>query len=555
MKRALTINFVLVIFLLFSFGVVLAEEAEIITAIELEGNKLISDDEIMAVIETEPGVLLNQEQLKADIQAIGKMGYFQDVRISFESYQGGLKAIYELVENPVVNEIVFEGNESFDDSTLLSLSGIQAGEILNVNKLDQAVKTITQNYQDEGYVLAKFADVNVSQEGVLNFKINEGYLNKIVINGNEKTKEFVILRKLDLTEGEVININEIRKGSNELARLNYFEDIQPRFERVEDENKPNYVNLVLDLTEANTGSARLGGGWSTKDGWFGFFDIKERNLFGNAQTLNFRWQFGGTNDYSLSFYEPWLYGSNTSFGISLYDRRSEGSDSEMGDYSEHRQGGSISLGHPLTSEWDGKITFRVEGSETDWVDDYPDEEGITRSLTLQTNRDTTNHPFNPTDGGIDTISVEYAGQYLGGDNNFTKYNLETRRYFNGFKRGHAWALRLKTGLGEGDIPWHEEYRLGGSESLRGYDPGYFSGENMLLLSAEYRLPIADNFTGVVFADSGKTWDNNEELDLEELNYSLGLGVRMNTPIGLLRLDYGFNEEGQGQPQFSIGQTF
>ncbi|MCG8515437.1 MAG: BamA/TamA family outer membrane protein, partial [Halanaerobiales bacterium] len=101
----------------------------------------------------------------------------------------------------------------------------------------------------------------------------------------------------------------------------------------------------------------------------------------------------------------------------------------------------------------------------------------------------------------------------------------------------------------------EKYRLGGSETLRGYDYGSFSGNNLLLLKVEYRFPIVDNFTGVVFADGGNTWDELAEIELGELHYSLGLGIRMNTPIGMIRLDYGFNEDGGGQPHFSIGQSF
>ncbi|MCG8516178.1 MAG: BamA/TamA family outer membrane protein, partial [Halanaerobiales bacterium] len=101
----------------------------------------------------------------------------------------------------------------------------------------------------------------------------------------------------------------------------------------------------------------------------------------------------------------------------------------------------------------------------------------------------------------------------------------------------------------------EKYRLGGSETLRGYDYGSFSGNNLLLLKVEYRFPIVDNFTGVVFADGGNTWDELAEIELGELHYSLGLGIRMNTPIGMIRLDYGFDEEGSGQTHFSIGHSF
>lgn len=133
--------------------------------------------------------------------------------------------------------------------------------------------------------------------------------------------------------------------------------------------------------------------------------------------------------------------------------------------------------------------------------------------------------------------------------------MDMRRFYPGFKSNHAWALRLKAGKGEGELPQLEKYTLGGSQSLRGYEYGAFYGDSLLLLNLEYRLPIADNFTAVVFADAGNVWEKEESIDLGDLRYSIGAGLRMNTPIGQLRLDYGFNEDGGGQPHFSIGHTF
>ncbi|MDI3547064.1 MAG: outer membrane protein insertion porin family [Halanaerobiales bacterium] len=562
MKRLIVLTTIMILLLL-SWSNVLAEDSQVITGISLEGNNIISDQEILSVIKTKAGDILDEKQLKADMEAIYDLGYFQDVKVSFEVYQGGLKAIFELVEYPVVKEIVFKGNQAYEQATLFKMTEVEAGKILNHQKLVNTRKKIEQKYHDDGYILARFTDINISPEGVLTFEINEGYLNKIILKGNEKTKDFVILRELNLKEDQVLNIKEIQKGIQKLVRLNFFENIEPELERVD--NESNKVDLVIKVTEAKTGNLGAGVTWSSKDGWLGFVNVKERNLLGNGQSLGFSWEFGGVTNYSLNFHEPWLSGTPTSFGISLYDKTADGSDALKGEYEEHRQGGSISLGHKVIKEWYGKVRFKLENSEIDWKNNTYTEDGkeyklidesnSVRSLTLQVSRDTTNHPFNPTEGVIDIFSIEYAGQVLGGDANFTKYNADLRRYYPGFKPNHAWALRLNTGIGDGDMPELEKYRLGGSETLRGYDHGTFSGNDMLLLSAEYRFPIAENFTGVIFADGGNTWDSLDDIDFSEIHYSLGAGLRMNTPIGMIRLDYGFNEDGDGQPHFSIGQTF
>lgn len=547
-RRFFLVSFV--IFMLISASVLAAEGFQIITALELEGNQRVSSEDILAVIETEIGSPLDEEILKADIQRIYDLGYFQDVSVSFEVYLGGLKAIFEVVEYPVIKDIIIEGVQSYSEEEILSLLGIEKGELLNHNKILEGRREIERVYQEAGYILAMFTDLNLSEDGILKIKINEGYINDIIIKGNEKTKDFVILRELEFAPGDVLNMNVLQNSFQNLVKLNLFSEFNPQLERVSIWD--NTANVIIEVVEAKTGLLGAGVTYSTKDGWLGFVDIQERNLLGNGQTLGFQWQFGGITNYSLNFYEPWLLGTRTSFGIGIYDRTSKGINVDK----VHRRGGNILLGHNLINEWDGMIKYSVENyKEYDDADgSVPDYESVLRSITLQVDRDTTNHPFNPTGGAIDIFSIEYAGDFLGGTENFVKYNLDMRRFYPGFKYNHAWGVRLKAGVGEGNLE-KRQYHLGGSESLRGYKSMEFSGDSLLLMNLEYRLPIADNFTAVVFADAGNVWEKGESISLGDLKYSIGAGLRMNTPIGQLRLDYGFNEDGKGQPHFSIGHTF
>lgn len=547
-RRFFLVSFV--IFMLISASVLAAEGFQIITALELEGNQRISSEDILAVIETEIGSPLDEEILKADLQRIYDLGYFQDVSVSFEVYLGGLKAIFEVVEYPVIKDIIIEGVQSYSEEEILSLLGIEKGELLNHNKILEGRREIERVYQEAGYILAMFTDLNLSEDGILKIKINEGYINDIIIKGNEKTKDFVILRELEFAPGDVLNMNVLQNSFQNLVKLNLFSEFNPQLERVSIWD--NTANVIIEVVEAKTGLLGAGVTYSTKDGWLGFVDIQERNLLGNGQTLGFQWQFGGITNYSLNFYEPWLLGTRTSFGIGIYDRTSKGINVDK----VHRRGGNILLGHNLINEWDGMIKYSVENyKEYDDADgSVPDYESVLRSITLQVDRDTTNHPFNPTGGAIDIFSIEYAGDFLGGTENFVKYNLDMRRFYPGFKDNHAWGVRLKAGVGEGNLE-KRQYHLGGSESLRGYKSMEFSGDSLLLMNLEYRLPIADNFTAVVFADAGNVWEKGESISLGDLKYSIGAGLRMNTPIGQLRLDYGFNEDGKGQPHFSIGHTF
>jgi len=552
LKKAGRIFLVSLFLILLINSVVLANEGfHIITALELEGNQRVSTEEILTLLETEIGKPLDEEVIKADLQRIYDLGYFQDASVSFEVYLGGLKAIFELVEYPVIKDILIEGVESFSEEEILSLLGVQKGEVLNHNTLLQGRREIEQAYQEAGYILAMLTDLHISDDGILTVRFNEGYINDIILKGNEKTKDFVILRQLEFKPGDVLNMNVLQNSFQNLVRLNLFAEFNPQLERVS--ILENTANIIIEVAEAKTGLLSVGVTYSTKDGWLGYIDIQERNLLGNGQTLGFQWQFGGVTNYSINFYEPWLLGTRTSFGIGLYDRTSTGKEDR--EYSLNRRGGNLLLGHNLINEWDGQITFKAEDTEREWLADKEIEKKALRSLTFQVDRDTTNHPFNPTGGAIDIFSIEYAGNFLGGTENFVKYNMDMRRFYPGFKSNHAWALRLKAGKGEGELPQLEKYTLGGFQSLRGYEYGAFYGDSLLLLNLEYRLPIADNFTAVVFADAGNVWEKEESIDLGDLRYSIGAGLRMNTPIGQLRLDYGFNEDGGGQPHFSIGHTF
>ncbi len=555
MRKILSLTAVIMIILFLYSGLLMAEDsAEKITDIVIEGNEHVSENEILSVVKTKVGDDFNSEKIKEEVQAIYDLGYFQDIRVALQNYDDGIKIILRVIENPVLAEINISGNKIYSKEKITEWLGVKTGDIINMKELDKGFKNVREKYQDNGYVLAQITDVNIDEEGVLNLTINPGYINEVFIDGNEKTKDFVIERHLDFKKGQILNIEDIKEAYRDLFRLNYFEEVSPEYERVE--GTENTVDLLFNLKETKTGSFNFGGGYSSADGWFGFMKVSERNLLGNGQTLGFDWEFGNINNYSLHFREPWLFGHPTSFGLSVYDETSSFEDEDEEDYSENRRGGSISLGHALTERWDGTVKYRIENySKTMDITTSQNRNYDIRSLTFVADRDTTNYPLNPTEGARDALTVEYAGDFLGGDYDFTKYNIDVRRYLPGFKPEHSWALRFETGIGEGNIPASEQFSVGGAQSLRGYETYEFTGNDMLLMNLEYRFPIAEKFTGVVFADGGNTWNDIENMSLGELNHSLGVGVRLNLPIGQIRLDYGWNKDGEGMPHFSIGNTF
>jgi outer membrane protein insertion porin family len=180
------------------------------------------------------------------------------------------------------------------------------------------------------------------------------------------------------------------------------------------------------------------------------------------------------------------------------------------------------------------------------------------------NTNTLDHPFFPTEGYNNDVYLELGTTLLGGSSAYAKLRLEHSRFFEVRDGGYVLALR---GLGGrllgGSLQDNDKFRIGGADTLRGYsygDPALnLVGDNMLVMNAEFRFPIVEKVQGVVFTDWGTAWSQGESLRLQNLKNSFGVGVRLDTPLGLLRLDYGLGKDAEnnrsGQFYFGIGQAF
>ena len=533
---------VLTLVVTITLGAENVQAEDILADIVIEGNENVSEEEIMAVIESEIGGEYDRTQLREDMEAVYDLGYFEDINVNFQSTADGLKAIFVLQEFPVLTEININGLDGiYPREDVVDDLGVTEGEIFNVERLNSGISELRLRFQEDGYGLARFDNVDISPEGVLDIEINIGYLNEIKLEGNEKTRDYVILRELNIEPGDPVNFNKIQEGYQNLFMLEYFEDISPDLVMADEEE--NLANLVLEVEEGNTGSLNLGGGYRQgKDGegnWFAFADVQEENLFGRGQTLSFNVQLGDEREYNLGFQEPHVNGTELSFGFNVYDQL------RSLDPKKRIRGFTTTFGHPITETWDGEFRFKNERNLTDQL--------TSRSITLTGSRDTRENPVFPQSGGIDRLSTEFAGYVIGGDSKFIKYGTDNRRYFQGFRDDHAVALRLDTGFSNTELPLTEKYRIGGPDTLRGYTSR--AGDNKALFNIEYRLQMIDNVQGVIFGDAGQVWDDGEVLKGSNTDHSVGLGVRLNTPLGQLRLDYAFDKDWEGTPHLSFGQTF
>jgi outer membrane protein insertion porin family len=570
-SKILVFGILAVLFILSGLSVVQAQANNQgkITAIVVEGNENISKDLIISQIASNLGDVFSKENIEKDMKAVYDLGYFKDVRIKLESFRDGYKVVFVVVENLPIKEISIKGNTIVSEEEMREVMVLQEGQIFCQKILKNDLDRISQLYKDRGYLLINIKDIDFDEEGKLWINVSEGRLEKIVIEGNDKTKEHVVTREITILPGDLFDFEKMKKSLQKIYNLGYFEDVSMKLEPGSEEDS---VVLVIKVIEKNTGKFGIGAGYNSEEGLIGFASIEEMNLFGGGQKVEAKLELGGRTTYKLAFLEPWLVGTPTSFGFEVYDTTTHKEDEEeeetIAEYDEKRLGGKLIFGRKISDAINLGLELKSERVTYDLIlGSLPEDtnEGLTNSLMPILAYDTRDNVFNPTTGWYNNISIEKAGGFLEGDYDFTKYNLTLSTYISAqfieevidissikkitdnLSKG-VLALRAIGGVADTDLPSFAKYKVGGMNTVRGYDFGEFSGD-------EYRLPLAENFQAVFFADWGNVWDVGESMDLFDLKFGKGIGVRFNTPIGPIRLDYGIGEEGIGQTYFSIGHTF
>ena len=315
----------------------------------------------------------------------------------------------------------------------------------------------------------------------------------------------------------------------------------------------------MNVKEKRTGQFSVGAGYSTVDSFMVMGSVSEANLFGRGQTLELRGQLGGKSTrYTLSFTEPWLFDQPISAGADLYDWKQE-----YTAYDKESIGLRIRFGFPTWWRATRFYTYyRIEQAEVTSVSDSAsriirDQKGshTTSAIKGLIRRDTRNHAFNPTEGSDNSVSLEYAGNPIGGGtNNFVKAIGDTGWYFPVWFK-HVVVLHGRIGWvtshSDEEVPIYEKFFLGGINTLRGFD--YYSvgpkdpatgdvigGERMAMANLEYRFPLYEKagLVGVLFYDTGNSWTDSEGYKFGDLRKSVGGGIRWYSPMGPLRLEYG-----------------
>lgn len=564
---------------------------KIITKQIIEGNVAVPEAEIAAALKTKPGMQFTEAGLSEDLSAIYDLGWFYDLRPEFKTVPEGVQVIYHVMENPVYQKTEVEGNTVLNKQRVASFFDLEQGKIANLKNINKCVQKLEEEYRSNGYILARVTDVHMEKDGTLKVAVNEGVVEGFKVKGNVKTKDYVVTREMKLKKGEPFNAKAARRSMQRVYNLGYFEDVNIK---LNPGREPNGVEVEISVVEMNTGTFGIGAGYSNADGFVGMVSIGDKNFRGIGDKINLRWEFGGEDNknYDFSYTRPWLDDKETSATINLYDITNEYADynidgDEIARYDKKRRGQEITFSRRTHNEFvSNYITLKnrddiykgeADGYENDpnqyyepgfnksdkfekdWMpENYMDRRkenfGVTRSITLGRVYDSRDNIYDPHEGKRIGYSVEWAGG-MGGDFDFIKWNADWRYYFRAGGES-VWALNLGAGYASGDMPLSQRFTMGGSDTLRGYEDDQFRGNSMLKATLEYRFPIVKKVQGVLFTDNGYAWDkrHEDEFDMGLLKNSYGVGLRINSPLGPVKLDYGYGEDG-GKFHFSFGGQF
>jgi len=568
--------------------------------VEIEGNHALSDRKIRKVMQTRKWWLFSfltgsgiykKDQMKDDVERIRDLyhsiGYIYVVisepKIELSPDRKKLYITITISEGDQYRfgTISVKGNTVFSQDQLFEDLDIAPDQIFNRRALREDVDEIIDRYMENGYARVdvdpqisvrkeeKIADVTLSiTEGGI-FRIG-----RINITGNTKTRDKVIRREMRLDEGDIFNKKMIRRSYQRINNLNFFESIDvdpvPRTDA-------QLVDINIDVKEKLTGMLSLGGGYSSIDKFMVMGEITQTNLFGKGLYLKFRADLSARRtNYSISLRDPWFLDKPVSATFSVYNE-----EVDYIDYDKKATGGSIGFGKEFSEYVGGNITYNIENAEITNIDSgasdiIKDQEGIklTSSISPSIWRDSRNNYLDPTEGSKNALYLTLAG--LGGDNFYYKGIADSLWYFPAPLKTTL-SLRGRVGYAEGyngeKLPLYERFYVGGINTMRGLgfgeggprdDEGEVIGGNWeVIVNTELIFPILEDIRlkGLVFFDYGGAFDKERTFKYtEDMRKTAGFGARWLSPLGPIRLEWGFNldpkqDENENKLEFSMGGVF
>ncbi len=572
--------------------------------IEILGSNIIRPESIKNVMQLKTGDVYDEELLQQDLSKIFDMGYFTDnmKAIPVRAHDDTVTLKILLEENIPVTDFTIEGNTVISTEELMPYLLPLKGKPQNIASINEAIEKINDKYYSKGYILARIDSFYDDPDGVLNLHINEGRINKIMIVGNEKTKDYVVERNIMTEPGTVYNENLVKQDLVKLYSTQSFKDVNRQVDVCED--NPDLYDVTIVLKEQRTASVSVGGGIDSATGVFGSLGIADNNFRGLNQRVSLSGMIGSgvlMSDASikrhanfqaeLSFFEPYFLNADTSLMSRIFFR-------DLGSYqvplaieqrfgiestaihrmkcNEHLQSTfALGLEHINLKEGDSQRIANMYAANHIPISERAKElsDGLFFHITPGLMYDSRDTNMNPRSGVLASLRFEEALGVADFEKTNGRLTGMARKYIPVLKKS-ALSFTAKGGIKvHGDeMPEVMAYKLGGPYSIRGFKiNGVGTGESFIMGSAELTTPIPffdrlrfkffDNIRLAFFVDAGKIFDptiSSTLYDRPLYAVTAGVGLKVYVPgVGPMSIDYGIpltdvGEYGSSNGYFTFG---
>ena len=567
----------------------------VVSKVDVKGLEKISKEEALKNVKVKEGDQFIPQEAIDGAQKIFQTGLFASVEPSVEREANNTVAItYIVEENPIVKDIEISGNTLFTEAQLEQALGIKEGELLNGNLLNPDNNGIIKLYNKGGYTTARIETINVSKEGDIKIGLTEGMVDSVVfkkVNSkreNERsteykaklrTKPYIFERSQSVKPGEILESKNVEATIRDLYRTGIFTSIEPVVSGSETDPNARTVEFLVEERPTTTINGSIS--YGTSVGLVGGLKLADSNFLGRGQeaSINLEASNKGDKTFDISWFDPWLKNTErVQAGGSIYWRESVDDNAGPLDVEKVRKIGTRwTIGKGLKDKIYVRLSARYDhykeilGSKQ--INDTYNLIALTPSLIY----DSRDNSYAPTKGIYSTLTYE-KGDLIKDKRKYDQFEADLRAYHHTFfKDKNVMAYRVVWGSTGSGTPDALRFSIGGAETLRGYEYGKFEGFNKFHATVENRTQINKTLQFVTFFDIGNAWqkstvvggrkintpDRHNASKFADLKKGVGVGIRLNTPIGPLRFDYGWPldpEEKGGQKTggkfyFSFGQTF
>lgn len=570
----------------------------------LSGNKDIKTKDIRGIMDleessfwkdrrvTDKAVASDVERIKAYYEAKGFLKAqvnAGELEFSKDRTRATLKVAIDEGPRTSVTGIEINGNKGIATDKILAALKEKKGQPFNPQLVKEDTSAVISQYSEKGYISASLdVERKLSDDGKgvqLVYNITEGQpvtVGKIILRGNQYSKDTVALRELLIKSGEPLDYEKLLRSQQHIYKLGFFSQV--RIQPAEQERKAGVKDILVTVRERDAGWVEFGAGYGDFDRYRGFAEIGYRDLFGLAHRISARGEVSTKGLKGILSYKwPWFLGYGVDYRVSLVYLNARKPNYHIRDLI-----GLTGFDKTFDDHITSSIIYQYEKVKLNDVAPgavlAPEDQKKSSIASISPSAvfDYRDNPFNPTKGSVHAATIKWASTYLGSTVDFVKFNAQTSWYYplyEGIIAGVSARGGYEASLGSRlEIPISERLFLGGASSLRGYkldsvgpraaDGSVAGGDSMMLFNVETRFPLPMGFGFVTFLDAGNVWLLNKNVSVGKappsgangLRYGTGVGIRYNTPVGPLRIDYGIKltrlpGESAYEIHFTLGQAF